>query len=78
MASPAKFTRGTVTFWWICAACGQDALKEYSLEPGMEVPLPTFPVGWRDVEGALLCPKHRVQVFVDYGAMEGGVFAAVK
>jgi hypothetical protein len=67
---PVPYTNFTITYRWDCCApgCGETAKQEFTGRSGNEIPLPSFPEGWRAVphtSSTLYCPKHKVGLLVD-------------
>jgi hypothetical protein len=47
-----------------CAACGKLHTNTYKLYPGYDMPDPSIPPSWQEINGRCYCPNHKVTVKV--------------
>ena len=55
-----------IIYRWVCAHCAAAAhVETRRMLPGQPLWHPTIPPGWKNIEGAWFCPKHKVVPLVD-------------
>lgn len=52
-------------FSFMCIRCGAVYKENGYVSPRSETPHPELPHGWKEIDGALFCPKHRLVLTVD-------------
>jgi hypothetical protein len=72
-----SYTAGTLTYEWKCAACGLEATEVFRIASGGQLPWPTLPGGWREIDSypaRFYCPLHELQqlLVVDGKLITGG------
>jgi|GEM_PF-3290181 len=63
---PGGFTVAVLRYEWHCFGCEQVGVEQHRpYGPQHQIPNPSMPEGWREIDKKFYCPKHTLSVLVD-------------